>query len=257
MKKTWQDYLDEHDGDATKAGEAAARDVAARQGENATARAFHRTFAPILKELNIPATDDGAATLHERVDAALDTSNRVPKDGLGLTAEQKTQWEAWQALTDAAGQPLTPQAAQTELTQGRELSVTNQLREVTDASGAKLSVLQDRLRGTNLRVELREVQQDGKAVKVAHVIERGTDGKDADKGALKEYATANWPDYVPVLFPAQTQQAQGRVVNGQSGASGQPAPTGNAIQDALGRRAPSAERVVVDPFATPSTGAKP
>ncbi|UWX62774.1 hypothetical protein [Deinococcus rubellus] len=78
----------------------------------------------------------------------------------------------------------------------------------------------------------------------------------ADQGELRTYAQQHWTAFMPALFPA-SQPPQGTVITGQSGAGSQPAPTGNAIQDALGRRAPSAERVVVDPFATPSTGAKP
>ncbi len=247
--RTWQNYLEENENDPTRAGEAAARDVAAREGENAQARTFRRTFESALRELGIPTTQEGAAQLHDLVDAGRDTSSRVPQGGLALTAEQAQQWQAWQALRTPDGTALTPTAVQTALAENTELRSTEQLRGVTEAAGAKLSVLQDRLRGTNLTVVLKEETVDGKPVQVARVVET-VNGQATDRGPLKDYATVNWPDYVPALFPtaqgggANTQD--GTRLTGQSGAGGADQ-GGNVIGAALGRTTPSggAERKVV------------
>ncbi|MVN88629.1 hypothetical protein GO986_17985 [Deinococcus sp. HMF7620] len=226
MPKSWTEYLEDHNNDATAAGEAAARDVASRERENGAARTFKRTFESVLQELDIPQTREGATLLMERLDAANDTSNRVPQGGLALTAEQRATWEQVQPLLRDGEQTLTPAQVWERLDQGVQATQREQLRTITDASGARLSVLQDRLRGTNLRVELRDRTENGQPVKDAQgnvirdarVIET-VSGQDTDRGVLREYAQANWGDYFTSLFPATTQTT-GMVVTPQAGATG-------------------------------------
>jgi len=256
MPKTWTEYLEEHDNDPAKAGEAAAKDVAKREGENAAALTFRRTFEPVLQKLDIPQTREGATVLMERLDAANDTSTRVPQGGLALTAEQRAVWEQVQPLLRDGETTLTPAQLRERLDLGAQATQREQLREITDASGARLSVLQDRLRGTNLRVELRDRTENGQPVKDAQgnvirdarVIET-TGGQDTDRGVLREYAQANWADYVPALFPAaqgaQGQQ-QGKVITPQPGASGAQQQVENPIAAALQQgNTPRAEQAPV------------
>lgn len=213
MPKSWNDYLEENDNDAARAGEAAARDVAARERENDAARTFRRTFEPVLQELDIPTTRDGATALMERLDAATDTSNRVPQGGLALTAEERARWEEYQQLRDGE-QTLTPAQIRERLASGEQLARREQLRDVATPAGARLSVLEDRLRGTNLRVELRDRTENGQPVKDAagqpvrevRVIET-VNGQETDHGPLREYATTHWSDYVPALFPGTDTSA--------------------------------------------------
>jgi len=175
---------------------------------------------------------------------------QLPAQGaVVLTPEQAQQWTTYQAI-DA-----DPAALRTRLDSGTAAVERETGRQLAEASGANPDVLSDRLRAAGLRAEVRDVAAEGTNPARREVRVFNADG--ADQGELRTYAAANWQAFMPALFPAQAAQPQGTVVNGQSGAGSQSAPTGNAIQDALGRRAPSAERVVVDPFATPSTGAKP
>lgn len=167
-----------------------------------------------------------------------------------LTPEQTQQWTAYQAIN------ADPTALRTQLEQGSAAVQRETGRTLADASGANPDVLSDRLRAAGLRAEVREIQAEG--ANPARREVRVLNAEGADQGELRTYAQQHWQPFMPALFPASTPaQSQGTVITGQSGAGSQPAPTGNPIQDALGRRAPSAERVVVDPFATPSTGAKP
>ncbi|AZI41865.1 hypothetical protein EHF33_03115 [Deinococcus psychrotolerans] len=165
-----------------------------------------------------------------------------------LTPEQTQQWTAYQAIN------ADPTALRTQLDLGSAAVQRETGRTLADASGANPDVLSDRLRAAGLRAEVRDIPAEGANPARREVRVLNTEG--ADQGELRTYAQQNWTAFMPALFPA-SQTAQGTVITGQSGAGSQPAPTGNAITDALGRRAPSAERVVVDPFATPSTGAKP
>lgn len=56
--KTWQEYLDAHDGDAARAGQAARNDVANREGQNSAARRFQQAYGPIVKTLGLPEAPD-------------------------------------------------------------------------------------------------------------------------------------------------------------------------------------------------------
>ncbi|MBZ9753186.1 hypothetical protein K7W42_20325 [Deinococcus sp. HMF7604] len=244
MPKSWTEYLEDHNNDATAAGEAAVRDVASRERENGAARTFRRTFEPVLQELDIPQSREGATMLMERLDAANDTSNRVPQGGLALTAEQRATWEQVQPLLRDGEQTLTPAQIRERLDQGAQATQREQLRTITDASGARLSVLQDRLRGTNLRVELRDRTENGQPVKDAQgnvirdarVIET-VSGQDTDRGVLREYAQANWGDYVTSLFPTTTQTQGGTVVTPQAGATGAGAsPAASLIEQRIAAR---------------------
>lgn len=58
MAKSWNQYLEAHEGDAEAAGKAAVADIAKRENQNTAARAFKRAYTPLVESLKLPADVD-------------------------------------------------------------------------------------------------------------------------------------------------------------------------------------------------------
>lgn len=67
LARSVQEYLDANNGDAAAALTAAQRDVAQREGQNSSARAFQRAYTKLVETLKLPASPDD-------VDAASDAA---------------------------------------------------------------------------------------------------------------------------------------------------------------------------------------
>lgn len=69
--KSWQEYLDAHDGDAERAGKAARADVAAREGQNSAARRFVDAYKGVIEGLGLPGNPEDAVSAAEQAAAAV------------------------------------------------------------------------------------------------------------------------------------------------------------------------------------------
>ncbi|WP_161884061.1 hypothetical protein [Deinococcus alpinitundrae] len=146
--------------------------------------------------------------------------SQLPAQGATvLTPEQAQQWTAYQAIN------ADPAALRTQLEQGSAAVQRETGRTLADASGANPDVLSDRLRVAGLRAEVREIPAEG--ANPARREVRVLNAEGADQGELRTYAQQHWQPFMPALFPASPPaQAQGTVVNGQSGAANIPAGDG-------------------------------
>lgn len=140
---------------------------------------------------------------HGLRDGRRELRSQVPPPGaVVLTAEQATQWQAYQQL--GAVDALTAERTQAQTAQ-QELATLKRgqlVRDAADVAGYKASVLA-RLAG-ELPMEIRDTTVDGKAVKSVIV-------KDGDKETpLADYAKAQWADFLPSLqASAAAQQPAG------------------------------------------------
>lgn len=154
--------------------------------------------------------DDNVRYRRERNEAR----GRVPAEGaVVLTPEQSAAWQRYQGL----GTDLD--ALETRLRDGTAAIERETARELATVSGANATVLQDRLRVSNLRAEVREVpgQNGAAATRIVHLL----NAEGQDQGELRAYATQHWADFMPSLFPVQGGGAGGgTVINPQSGPSG-------------------------------------
>ena len=201
MPRTLQQYLDDHNGDHAAALAAAVADVAQREGENGTARSFRRVFEPILRELDIPPTQDGADQLREQLSSQGDSAAlaeyaesltevleglgidfNLPETELNAAIEALPgQWEAYRALGD------DPAALATRLTAGDTAVEREQSRELAEASnGASPSVLADRLRQSGRRAEVRNVPAEGSHPARREVRVLNAEGQDQGERPRRE-----------------------------------------------------------------------
>lgn len=243
MPKTRQQYLDDHKGDAEAALDAAIADIDERERNNATARSFRRTFEPLLRELDIPATQEGVEQLREALSAGPDSEAfealaETVEDLTGLLGDLGIDFDApedeLQAQLDAL--PQRWQDAQAAMQERDTLRSEQESRELADIGKANAGVLRDRLQTAGLSAKVvgeapKPGEQDKRTVRVYD-----KDGKDL--GELREYATSNWGDYLTSLFPSQTAQSQGgKVVTAQAGAgAGAQAKEANPLTESINRR---------------------
>jgi hypothetical protein len=119
---------------------------------------------------------------------------QVPDGGVVLTKEQAAAWAEYQTHG-------TPAEVKTKIDTGAEaigerdtLKQEKALTSVAEAAGYKPRVLGDRLTADKLTPEVREIDQEGKKVKVVYVK-----GEDNKEHLLSDYAKAHWEDYLPAL----------------------------------------------------------
>ncbi len=139
----------------------------------------------------------------------------TPEGGKSLTPAEAKEWDAYRALGKPDTLKTELETGRTAVTERDDLRRSAEVATVADVAKAKASVLTERLERGGLSAKV-QGEGDKRAV---HVFDK--DGKDL--GELKEYATKNWADYVPALFPGDAQGAQqgqgGTAVTGQAGAS--------------------------------------
>lgn len=103
--KTWQEYLDAHDGDAARAGQAARNDVANREGQNSAARRFQQAYASIVKALGLPDAPDDAEAASAQ---AGEVVRKLQADAGSSSEAGKQLAAAHKALTDLGIDPAKP-----------------------------------------------------------------------------------------------------------------------------------------------------
>lgn len=218
MPRTAAQYLSDHSNDAEAALAAAVADVNAAHGENATARRFRRDFEPILRELDIPSTQDGVELLRERLTAASQSADvedllELVQDMQGLLGELGIDFDAPEAELGAALEALPErwQAGQTAITERDTLRQDTELTTLAGQAKVNAAVFKDLVKRDGLTPKL-QGEGDKQAV---HLFDK--DGKDL--GPVKDYAekTPAWKDYSAALFPSTTPQG-GTVVSPQAGA---------------------------------------
>lgn len=140
---------------------------------------------------------------HSLRDERRSLRGQLPAQGaVVLTAEQATQWQAYQQL----GGVETLQTALTERgtlqTQVAGFQREKQLGEVAGVAGYKASVLGQLPGADKLEFSIGEVEKDGKKNKVVTV-------KDGDKQTpIADYAQSHWADFLPALQATTHQQQQ-------------------------------------------------
>lgn len=220
MPRTLQQYLDDHQGDAEKALAAAVADVAARENENGTARSFRRTFEPLLRELEIPTTQEGADQLREVLSGAGDSVELADLVGglMDVLSELGIDFTQADDVVNADLQSL-PQRwkdAQAAIAERDTLRAADEGRALAQVGQANAGVLTDRLKAAGLTAKV-----TGEAPKTGEQDKRTVrlyDSSGKDVGELKEYATQHWKDYLPSLFPQASSAQGGAQVAGQAGA---------------------------------------
>ncbi|MBZ9712187.1 hypothetical protein [Deinococcus multiflagellatus] len=138
----------------------------------------------------------------------------TPEGGKSLTPDEAKEWEAYRALGKPADLKTELETGKLAVTERDTLKRSAEVATVADVAKAKASVLTERLDRDSLSAKV-QGEGDKRAV---HVFDK--DGKDL--GELKTYAQQHWADYVPALFPTDTQTTQsqgGTAVTGQAGAS--------------------------------------
>lgn len=248
MPKTPAQYLADHNDDAQAALAAAAADVAQRESENATARSFRRIFEPLLRELDIPSTAEGAEQLMEALSqddnseefAALvevvESLTGVLED-LGIDFDVSE--EELQAQLDAL--PEVFSSALETADEFEAYQAQAELQELASVGKASFDVLLDRLEATGLAAKIageapKAGQQDTRTVRLYD-----EDGQDL--GELREYASQNWESYLPSLFPPLSALSQGgKAVVAQAGAgAGAPSKEANPLTESISRRSAAAQ----------------
>jgi hypothetical protein len=140
--------------------------------------------------------------LNAKLEAA---QGKVPADGsLVLSGEDAKAWEAIKALN------LSPDEIKAKLQTSTEnekqlaaLKRKELMREVAESEGYKATVLST-LIAADIPIEFKEVEKDGKKLKVAHVKVK-ENGADKDI-ALSDYIQTNHVDFLPALRLEQTTQ---------------------------------------------------
>lgn len=97
--RTWQEYLDAHDGDADRAGRAARGDVAERERQNSAARRFVDAYRPLIQHLKLPENPDDAEAAGAQ---ALTAAKKLEADA-GSSGDATKQLEAAHAALRELG----------------------------------------------------------------------------------------------------------------------------------------------------------
>lgn len=140
-----------------------------------------------------------------------DLQGRLPGEGsVVLSVEQAQTWQSYQAL----GQP---DEVQQRISDYNRLQQEAHFRSVAEVCGFNPVVLAGLPGVSDLTIELGEETANGKAVRVAYVVQ--ADGK---KIALPDYAKQTWGAFLPALQAGSQQQAGPRFIHQQTG-SGSPA----------------------------------
>lgn len=203
--KSVQDYLDAHDGDAAKALAAAQRDVAHREGQNSSARAFVRAYTKLVETLKLPTSPDDADAASDAALSAVRTLSEAGASSSQITA----------ALTKLGLDPtkLEEQVAalKAQAEQGAEgLKLKRELayRDAADALGYDASKLTKILRDEQGLPEKRTVKTtvDGKEVSTDTWGFPSADGKTftslTDHADVKGFEAALKKEAAPAAPPA-------------------------------------------------------
>ncbi|THF70494.1 hypothetical protein E7T06_07255 [Deinococcus sp. Arct2-2] len=149
---------------------------------------------------------------------------QVPEGGVVLTKEQAAAWAEYQAHGTPAEVKTKIETGAAAIGERDTLKQEKALTSVAEAAGYKPRVLGDRLTADKLTPEVREIDQDGKKVKVVYVK-----GEDNKEHLLSEYAKANWEDYLPALTAQGSgtgnEQQQNNVLRVALGGNGSSATT--------------------------------
>lgn len=248
MPRTPQDYLNNHE-TPEAALAAAVADVNSAHGENATARSFRRTFEPLLRELDIPTTQEGADRLREALSGTADQGDlaglaELVQDLTGVLTDLGIDFSAPedQIAAQLEALPTQWQEAQTIRTERDTLAREKEITALAGTAKANPQVLTDLLTRANLTGK---VVGEGDAQAV-HVFDK--DGQDL--GPLRAYAEKHQAPYVPALFPAAAQGAgaSGITLNGQAGAGTGQTATPNPFAAALQGSRPAGGTATVSAF---------
>ena len=161
LAKSVQDYLDAHDGDASKALATAQRDVAHREGQNSSARSFQRAYTKLVETLKLPTSPDDAEAAS---DAALAAAKAMSEAGASSAQMSK-------ALSKLGLDPAKLEeqigALKTEAEQGAEgVKLRRELayRDAADAlgydAGKLVKVLRDE-QGLPIKRTVKTTAEDG------------------------------------------------------------------------------------------------
>jgi hypothetical protein len=156
-----------------------------------------------------PAADPNDTLRRERDQARQERDalrGKVPGDGaVVLTGDDAAAWAAFQALGHKPAEIKT-KLGERDTFEGRIKAAD---REKLIGSAAKVhgfdpDVLADKA-GADLRIEIADVQRNGKTVKVAQVVTiEKKDGKDVEvRTDLDKHAEKHWAKYLPVLRAAK------------------------------------------------------
>lgn len=91
--RTWQEYLDAHEGDAERAGRAARADVAERERQNSAARRFVDAYRPLVQHLQLPESPEDAESVSSQALAAV-KKLQADAGSSGDAAQRVTEYEA-------------------------------------------------------------------------------------------------------------------------------------------------------------------
>lgn len=188
MAKTIKQYLAEHDDDPQAALAAAVADVGKRENQNSSARAFKRTYAPLVEAHKLPVdvdtdSEQEAGTLAARAIEKLSKPAPTPNEGDAPTREEL---DALQALLEeyaertgidlsAVAQSLPDNATDEQLAAAIDAAFQPLKALQTDAYEGRLTLMAQAT-GKD-REALREVL-DGKTVELRKV--KGEDGTEQD-----------------------------------------------------------------------------
>jgi hypothetical protein len=214
------ELLNQYNGDAVRMAEKLAEVL----GDNATLREQRRDLRAEVTTLK---------------------GSQAPEGAVILTGDDAAAYQAYQAL----GKPgdLTKRLADGDaaITSTAQLERDALVAEAAAVAGYKPSVLKDR--AGDLPLVVREVTEDGKAVKRAFVAPQGQGEQE-----LTAYAQAQWGDYLPALVASQAQPRQGIAYPTTPGGGGQrPADPVGAFLTQRNERAAAAPNPLQPRAATP------
>lgn len=133
--RTWQEYLDAHDGDAERAGKAARADVADRERQNSAARRFVDAYKPLIQHLKLPESPEDA----DAVSTQALTTVKGLQTAAGSSSEASKALEAAHAALKKLGidpEKITEGVAAAEAKFARATKADELEREVTFGKAA-------------------------------------------------------------------------------------------------------------------------
>ncbi len=133
--RTWQEYLDAHDGDAERAGKAARADVADRERQNSAARRFVDAYKPLIQHLKLPESPEDA----DAVSTQALTTVKGLQSAAGSSSDASKALEAAHAALKKLGidpEKITEGVAAAEAKFARATKADELEREVTFGKAA-------------------------------------------------------------------------------------------------------------------------
>lgn len=194
-------------------------------------------------------------TTLERQNETLKES-QVPKGARVLSEAEAKDYEAYVALGKPADvKKQVEDGARAQASLG-ERETGDRAREAAEAAGFKQKVLLDRAGADKLEIlPVRDVERDGKTVKVAYV--KDSTGAEHE---VTEYAKKHWGDYLPALTAgsstSSTASTTGVAVNGKQDSTASTSGGGGSwVKDILKKSGESTTGGYVDPLQVPKPAA--